>query len=138
MVFVRGQAKIGGRKAGTPNKRTVARAKALREAAKRLAVGSGSFAGDGYALLTAVYKTEDFDLAVRLDAAKATMAYERPRLSNVEVTTRSLDRMMDEDFFRAWDSVASFLAQHGRPLLLEAAESPAEAATAVDDKDKRL
>jgi hypothetical protein len=50
------------------------------------------------------------------------------RLSNIEMTTRSLDKMTDEDFFRAWDSVARFLAERGRPKLLEAtAEKPASA-----------
>jgi hypothetical protein len=98
MPFKRGQAKIGGRKAGTPNKRTIAKAQAMREVISRLQAGSGSFAGDGYALLAAVYKTEEFDPPVRLDAAKAAMAYERPRLSNVEMTTRSLDQLSDEEF----------------------------------------
>jgi hypothetical protein len=95
MPFKRGQPKIGGRKAGTPNKRTVAKSKAVQEAIKCLQAGSGSFAGDGYALLTAVYKSEDFDLSVRLDAAKAVMAFERPRLSNIEMTHRSLDSMSE-------------------------------------------
>jgi hypothetical protein len=58
-------------------------------------------------------------VALRMDAAKTAIAYERPRLSNVEMTTRSLDRLTDEDFFRAWDSVARFLAERGRPKLLE-------------------
>jgi hypothetical protein len=120
MVFAPGHAKVGGRKKGVPPKAERAKAERLREAAKNLAVGSGTFNGDGYALLTAVYKTPEIDLAVRLDCAKAVMAFERPRLSQVDVTHRSLDRMTDEDFFRAWDSVASFLAQHGRPKLLEA------------------
>jgi hypothetical protein len=60
-------------------------------------------------------------LAVRLDAAKTAIAYERARLAHVAMTTRSLDSLSDEEFFRAWDSVATFLAQHGRPKLLEAA-----------------
>jgi hypothetical protein len=104
----------------------------VQEVIGRLQAGSGTFAGDGYALLAAVYKSEGFDLHVRLDAAKAAMAYERPRLSNVEMTTRSLDKMTDEEFFRAWDSVAAFLEQHGRPLLLESAEAAPDA----DGRDK--
>jgi hypothetical protein len=55
-------------------------------------------------------------------AATSAMPFERPRLSNVEMTTRSLDQLSDEEFFRAWDELAAFLAQHGRPLLLESAD----------------
>jgi hypothetical protein len=120
MPFQRGQAKIGGRKKGTPNKRTAA----VREAGDRaIAQMSEPFEGDGYALLAMVYKDKDQPLSVRLSAAGMAMPFERPRLSNVEMTHRSLDRMTDEDFFRAWDSVTTFLARHGRPsLLLESAD----------------
>jgi hypothetical protein len=130
-----GQAKTGGRKAGTPNKKTAALKQAVAEAVGAL---PDAFEGDSYAFLATVYKDKALPLGVRLDAAKTAIAYERPRLANVAMVTRSLDQLSDEEFFRAWDSVTTFLAQHGRPLLLEAAESPAEAATAVDDKDKRL
>jgi hypothetical protein len=77
------------------------------------------FEGDGYAFLATIYKDKQQPIGVRMDAAKTAIAYERPRLSNVEMTTRSLDRLTDEDFFRAWDSVARFLAERGRPKLLE-------------------
>jgi hypothetical protein len=86
-----------------------------------------AFEGDSYAFLATVYKNQALPLGVRLDAARTAIAYERPRLSNVEMTTRSLDRLTDEEFFRAWDSVATFLAQHGRPALLEATETEADA-----------
>jgi hypothetical protein len=105
--------------AGVPPKAELARLERLREAAKKLTAGSGSFNGDAGALLTAVYKAPEIDLAIRLDCAKAVMAFERPRLSQVDVTHRSLDRMSDEDFFRAWDKMEAFLEQHGRPRLLE-------------------
>ena len=79
-----------------------------------------AFEGDSYAFLATVYKNQALPLGVRLDAAKTAIAYERPRLANVAMVTRPLDQLSDEEFFRAWDSVASFLAQHGRPKLLEA------------------
>jgi hypothetical protein len=117
MPFQRGQAKIGGRKKGTPNKRTAA----VREAGDRaIAQMKDPFEGDGYALLAMIYKDRYQPLSVRMSAANMAVPYERPRLSNVEMTTRSLDRMTDEEFFRAWESVARFLAQHGRPKLLDA------------------
>ena len=112
-----GQAKTGGRKAGTPNKKTAALKQAVVEAVGAL---PDAFEGDSYAFLATVYKNQALPLGVRLDAAKTAIAYERPRLANVAMVTRSLDQLSDEEFFRAWDSVASFLAQHGRPKLLEA------------------
>jgi len=33
------------------------------------------------------------------------------------MTPRSLDQISDDEFFRIWDGMAAFLAQHGRPLL---------------------
>jgi hypothetical protein len=90
----------GGRQKGTPNKKT-AEQKAAIKAAVEKAVGQleEPFEGDGYAFLATVYKDTRQPIGVRLDAAKTAIAYERPRLSNVEMTTRSLDRMTDEEFF---------------------------------------
>src|ERR1700745_3010476 len=111
-----GQAKTGGRKAGTPNKKTAALKQAVVEAVGAL---PDAFEGDSYAFLATVYKNQALPLGVRLDATKTAIAYERARLAHVAMTTRSLDQLSDEEFFRAWDSVATFLAQHGRPRLLE-------------------
>jgi hypothetical protein len=80
------------------------------------------FEGDGYAFLATVYKDTRQPIGVRLDAAKTAVAYERARLANVSMTTRSLDQLSDEEFFRAWDNMTAFLEQHGRPLLLESAD----------------
>jgi len=41
-------------------------------------------------------------IGLRLDTTKAAIAYERPRLSQVAMTTRSLDQMSGEEFFRVW------------------------------------
>jgi hypothetical protein len=102
--------KTGGRVKGTPNKRTVAKDSAVRAAIARLQVGSGSFAGDGYALLAAIYKSEDFPIGVHMDVAKAAMAYERPRLSNVAMTTNSLDDMSAEELLAVRDELRAFIA----------------------------
>jgi hypothetical protein len=86
------------------------------------------FEGDAYALAAVIYKNQALPLQTRMAAMAAAMPYERPLLSQVDMTHRSLDRMTDEEFFRAWDSVATFLAQNGRPKLLEAtAGSPPDA-----------
>src|SRR5437899_6386885 len=42
-----------------------------------------AFAGDAHALLVAVYKDPRQDLHTRLDAAKAALPYEKPRLQAV-------------------------------------------------------
>jgi hypothetical protein len=119
----------GGRQKGTPNKRTAA-LKAATKAAVEQAVGAlpEPFEGDGYAFLATVYKDTRQPIGVRLDAAKTAVAYERARLASVEMTTRSLDQMSDEEFFRAFDSMTAFLEQHGRPQLLESAEASPDAA----------
>jgi hypothetical protein len=124
----------GGRQKGTPNKKT-AEQKAAIKAAVEKAVGQleEPFEGDGYAFLATVYKDKQQPIGVRMDAAKTAIAYERPRLSNVAMTTRSLDQLSDEDFFQAWDSVAAFLAQHGRPKLLEATAEKSEPAAGGRD-----
>jgi hypothetical protein len=53
--------------------------------------------------------------------------------ADLPMTTRSLDSLSDEEFFRAWDSVAAFLAQHGRPKLLEATAEKSEPAAGGRD-----
>jgi len=83
-----------------------------------------AFEGDSYAFLATVYKNQALPLGVRLDAAKTAIAYERARLAHVAMTTRSLDQLSDEKFFRAWDTVARFLAERGRPRLLEMTATP--------------
>ena len=74
--------KTGGRVAGTPNKRK--RQAVVAEAIAR--VGEtipDAFAGDAHALLIATYKNPNLDLHVRLEAAKAALPYEKPRLQAV-------------------------------------------------------
>ena len=114
-----GQAKTGGRQKGTPNKKTAALKQAVVEAVGAL---PDAFEGDSYAFLATVYKNQALPLGVRLDAAKTAIVYERLRLANVAMVTRSLDSLSDEEFFRAWDALNAFLEQHGRPLLLESAD----------------
>ena len=82
-----GQAKTGGRKAGTPNKKTAALKQAVVEAVGAL---PDAFEGDSYAFLATVYKNHALPLGIRLDAAKTAIAYERARLAHVAMTTRSL------------------------------------------------
>ena len=122
-MFTKGQAKTpgSGRKPGSLNKRTVA-----LQAAGQL---RAPFEGDAYALAALLYKDQDQPLSVRMAAMHAALPYERPRLSNIEMTTRSLDSLSDEEFFRAWDRMEAFLEQHGQPQL----PSPTDGTTGADD-----
>lgn len=74
-----------GRKPGIRSARTVDR---LRKVAELQSVLNDTiprvFKGDAHAFLTAVYKNEDLDLKMRLDAATAAIGYEKPRLAAVE------------------------------------------------------
>lgn len=73
-----------GRKPGVRSARTVDR---LRKVAELQSVLNETiprvFKGDAHAFLTAVYKNEDLDLKMRLDAATAAIGYEKPRLAAV-------------------------------------------------------
>ena len=71
----------GGRQKGSRNERTEA-LDAARAHAAVLIQGAipDAFHGDAHALLMAIYKDPEMPLHARLDAAKAALAYEKPRL----------------------------------------------------------
>lgn len=64
----------------------MAREQAAAEAAAKIAaaLGDACFEGDAHAFLMAVYKDGAKPIEVRLDAAKAAVGYEKPRLGSVE------------------------------------------------------
>jgi hypothetical protein len=76
----------GGRVKGTPNKKTVEAAKKAAEVGRVLAehLGEHCFPGDAHALAMSLYKDTRNPPELRLEAAKAAMPYEKPRLSAVE------------------------------------------------------
>lgn len=77
----------GGRNKGTPNKRTEQRLSAMKEAAAKIeAVVPNAFKGDSHELLASIYKDPSQPLQLRLDAAKAAIAYERPRLAATQIS----------------------------------------------------
>jgi hypothetical protein len=74
-----------GRPAGFRLKQTRDREQRVMDAAAVLEkVLPQAFKGDAHALLMSVYKDETLTLEVRLDAAKASIPYEKPRLAAVE------------------------------------------------------
>lgn len=75
----------GGREKGTPNKRTLEREEQMAAASAALEQAlANPFAGDSHALLMAIYKNGDLPIQIRLDAAKAAIGYEKPRLAAIE------------------------------------------------------
>ncbi len=74
-----------GRPKGARNKRTVETEARLAEAANAACAAlPNAFQGDAHALLMLVYKNEDLDLSLRLDAAKAAIRYEKPALASLD------------------------------------------------------
>jgi hypothetical protein len=96
----KGLPKTGGRKRGTPNKRTLERERAMAAAALKVAevLGPEAFDGDAHALLMSVYKDTRFPIELRLDAAKAAVPYEKARLASVtpRAPGKSLEQLICE------------------------------------------
>jgi len=91
----------GGRQRGTKNKRTVERERALIDAAVKIAgaLGSEAFQGDAHAFLVWIYKDAAQPIELRIEAAKAAIGYEKPRLASVEGKvegTLSLEKLVME------------------------------------------
>ena len=77
--------KTGGRIKGSKNKRTLLLEGAARQVqgdAKRI-LGDEAFEGDAHSLLVLIYKDNSLPLAVRLDAAKTAIRFEKPVMSAV-------------------------------------------------------
>ncbi len=81
-----GKREGAGRRAGAASKHTKVRAAKVDEAAAKLEKAiPGAFKGDSHAFLMAVYKDPANPLDVRIDAAKAAIGYEKPRLQAVDL-----------------------------------------------------
>ncbi len=98
MAKPKGSPKSGGRQKGTPNKRTVEREAAVQDAAEKIGTAiPDAFDGDSHALLMAVYKDPEQPIDRRIEAAKAAIGYEKPRLQAIEhggnVTLSQEDRL---------------------------------------------
>lgn len=79
-----------GRPPGAANKSTLERQKKLDEIASQIGAAiDDAFEGDSHAFLMAVYKNPALPMNVRLDAAKAAISYEKPKLASVEHSSDS-------------------------------------------------
>jgi hypothetical protein len=95
-----GTPKTGGRKAGTPNKRTVALRTATATAAEQIHATLGSQVA--HALLMTVHKDLSQPIGLRMEAAKAALPYEKPRLASIEnKVVDEFDTMSDQEI-EAW------------------------------------
>lgn len=76
-----------GRPAGVKNIRTVERQQEIAEVSRVIESAlERPFTGDAHTLLMTVYKDEAQPLERRIDAAKAAIAYEKPKLASVDNT----------------------------------------------------
>lgn len=76
-----------GRPAGAKSTRTVEREREIAEVAKVIESAlERPFTGDAHTLLMTVYKDEAQPIERRIDAAKAAIAYEKPKLASVDNT----------------------------------------------------
>ena len=79
----------GGRKAGTPNKRTIERERAARDTVAKVtramkAAELAPLEGDAHSLLVTVYKDRALPMELRVDAAKAAIRNEKPALAQIQ------------------------------------------------------
>jgi hypothetical protein len=75
-----------GRPAGSKGKRSTEFQETVAAAGAKIAavLGEGAFTDDAHAFLMHVYKNPANDLPVRIDAAKAAIGYEKPKLASIE------------------------------------------------------
>jgi hypothetical protein len=80
----------GGRQRGVKNRRTVALAQAQAAASEKVtqALGCTAFDGDALSFLQLIYRDATQAVETRLHAAKAAVAYEKPRLQSIAMDVK--------------------------------------------------
>lgn len=111
--------KTGGRQKGSKNKRKKELATTLAAVADAL---PEAFEGNSHAFLMAVYKDPGQPLATRLDAAKAALPYEAPRLAPVESGKGRADEDVPlADRLKSYHREAAIRASSGKVIEISAA-----------------
>lgn len=97
--------KTGGRVKGSRNKRLKENDAARALAAQLIeAALPDVFEGDAHCLLMATYKNRQLDMRLRVDAAKAALPCEKPRLSHKDV---NLKVDASESFVKLWAAISN-------------------------------
>lgn len=74
-----------GRKKGSTGEKTIARAQRVKELAQVIEQTiPGAFLGDSHDFLMTIYKDPTQPMPLRIDAAKASIGYEKPKLAAIE------------------------------------------------------
>jgi len=82
-----GRREGAGRPKGVRSGSTLKRAQELDETRRRVEERlPDAFQGDAHELLVEIYKDKTHPLSVRIDAAKAAIGYEKPKLGSVQHT----------------------------------------------------
>ncbi len=80
-----GKREGAGRKKGSAGQKTIARAERVKEVAQAIEqTVPGAFIGDSHDFLMTIYKDPLQPMPLRIDAAKAAIGYEKPKLAAVE------------------------------------------------------
>ena len=92
----KGLPKTGGRVKGTPNKQESPITRALREAREKALQGARDSVAaeqlDAHSLLRMVYLDPARPIEVRIDAAKAAIGYELPKLNAIDARIDTVSR----------------------------------------------
>lgn len=100
-----------GRPKGARNKRTRESESAVKAAAEKIEqVLPGAFEGNSHAYLMSIYKDPILPTTTRIDAAKAALPFEMPRLAAVEHTTPPGRPMQNETTHKLDKSSAELIA----------------------------
>lgn len=105
----------GGRQKGTPNKNTMKHAADMAIVQRKVAaVLPRAFQGDALAFLVAIYKDPTQEASMRIDAARAALPYEKPRLAAVEARVREDDHIPLAERLKAYARKDAIAASEGK------------------------
>ena len=121
-----------GRPYGAKSRHTKARETALSKAfAKVDMLMPGAFEGDAHALLMLCYKNPDLPITVRLDAAKAALPYEKPRLVPAEVRPHEQEISL-ADRLKAYAREEEVEASGGKVVAMPKRDKPSSSTPVAD------